>query len=172
MTKSDLILRPETAADLTDIDDLLNNCFGPGRYARTAFRLREGVEGLPDLAVVAMSGDRLVGSLRYWPVLIEKKFPALLLGPLAVHPDWRGKGCGLALMQRSLPLAAAQGHRLVVLVGDINYYNRAGFVQVPVGTLDMPGPVDLTRLLWLELCPGGSDGIKGMIGKAKRDLST
>lgn len=166
MTKSDFTIRPETAGDDRHINDLLDTAFGPGRLTRTAYRLREGVEHISSLAYVAENDNELMGSLRYWPVSVESGHEALLLGPLVIRPDWQAKGCGKALMRRTLDLATGQGHRIVVLVGDAPYYARVGFSQVPKGTLDMPGPVDLSRLLWLELAPGATAGVSGMIGKA------
>lgn len=166
MTLPTFTLRPEAARDRDHIKTLLDDVFGPGRYARTAYRLREGVRDVSELAFVAQSGDEIVGSLKYWPVRIGSEHRGLLLGPLAVHRDLRGKGCGLALMERTLPLAAEMGHRLVVLVGDLSYYGRAGFTQAPAGALELSGPVDPARLLWLELVSGASRGARGLIGKS------
>ncbi|VAW11159.1 GCN5-related N-acetyltransferase [hydrothermal vent metagenome] len=162
MTSPAFFIRPEAEDD--HIEPLLDDAFGPGRYTRTAYRLREGVAEVSELAFVAQSGGKIVGSLKYWPVRIGSGHRALLLGPLAVHRDWRGKGCGLALMQHTLPLAAQMDHRLVILVGDLPYYGRAGFTQVPTGTIQLSGPVDPVRLLWLELVSGASRDVGGLIG--------
>ena len=88
---------------------------------------------------------------------------ALLLGPLTVEPPFRERGIGRALIARALADARAQGHRLVVLVGDEPYYGRTGFKRVPQGRAVMPGPVDPERLLVAELEPGAFDGVSGLI---------
>ncbi len=165
MTKSTFTLRPQTDGDQAHIEHLADEAFGPGRFTRTAYRLREGVGEIPALAYVAQSGGKIVGSLKYWPVAIGRRHRALLLGPLVVHRHWRGGGAGLALMQRTLPLAKKLGFGLVILVGDLSYYDRAGFSQVPVGAVRFPGPVDVSRLLWLDLVPGASHGVGGMVAK-------
>jgi len=165
MTNSTFTLRPQAKGDQIHIDHLLDEAFGPGRFTRTAYRLREGVGEIGQLAYIAQSGGKIVGSLKYWPVSIGHRHRAVLLGPLAVHRDWRGGGCGLALMECTLPLARALGLGLVILVGDLSYYERVGFSQVPAGRLQFPGPVNLSRLLWLELVPGAAQGIAGSIGK-------
>ncbi len=165
MTNSAFTLRPQAKGDQIHIDQLLDEAFGPGRFTRTAYRLREGVGEIGQLAYIAQSGGKIVGSLKYWPVSIDRRHQAVLLGPLAVHPDWRGGGCGLALMECTLPLAKAFGLGLVILVGDLSYYERVGFSPVPAGRLRFPGPVNPTRLLWLELVPGASEEITGGIGK-------
>lgn len=167
-------VRPQIAADKPAISALQNRVFGPGRYAKASYRLREGVEPIDALSLVAMrEGDNtIVGSIRYWPVMIgpnasSQMDAALLLGPLAVAPEVQGKGAGLALMKESLRLAAGMGHRLVLLVGDLPYYARVGFSQVPRGRVVMPQPYDPDRLLWLPLVPGAEEDVAGAMLKAR-----
>ena len=150
------------------IDALHDLSFGPGRYVKTAYRLREGVTAIPELSFVVFAGEgaarRMVGSIRYSPVLIGGK-KGLLLGPLAMDPTVRGQGGGQKLMQVSLDIARHLKHALVVLVGDLPYYAKVGFKQVPPGRLALPGPVDKTRLLYCELSPGAFDGVEGSVEK-------
>ena len=162
MTDLPLVITPETAADSQAVEKLNDRAFGPGRFARTAYRLRERVP--PDLALsfVARVGTFLVGSNRLTPVLCGGA-PGLLLGPLAVDPAFRSRGIGEALVERSLAAAREAGHQFVVLVGDEPYYARMGFRRVPVGRLTLPGPVDLQRLLYCELCPGAFEGVSGAV---------
>jgi predicted N-acetyltransferase YhbS len=157
-----LTILPETPADAEIIERLHERTFGPGRYARTAFRIREGASHLLDLSFTARIGTLLVGSVRLTPVRIGTS-GALLLGPLTVEPPFRRRGIGLALMQRALAEARRQGHRLVVLVGDEPYYARAGFRRVAKGQARMPGPVDPTRLLVAELTEGAFAGVSGLV---------
>lgn len=157
--------RPEHAAE---IDALLDLSFGPGRYAKTAQRLREGNTAVPELCYVAFMGEgaerKLVGSLSFWPVVIGG-VDGLMLGPLAVVPQLRGQGVGINLMKRGLADAKALGYRLVILVGDEPYYVKVGFGPVPPGRLTMPGPVDPRRLLYRELDLGAFGHAHGPITK-------
>lgn len=164
------ILLPQLPADHNAIEHLLDLSFGPGRRTKTSYRLREGSTAAKDLSfVIRDPALGVVGAISYWPLAIGARgTPALLLGPLAVHPERQNLGIGLALMRESLARAKALGHRLVVLVGDAPYYNRVGFTQVPEGRLVMPGPVDPKRLLWLELAPNASAGASGLIMAAHR----
>jgi len=149
-----------TPQDEAAIEKLDERAFGPGRFARTAYRLREGVEPDYALSFVAHVGTLLVGANRMTPILIDLT-PALLLGPLTVEPAFRSQGVGEALMKRSLDAAAAAGHGLVLLVGDEDYYARAGFSRVPHGKIVMPGPVDPDRLLYHELREGAFAATSG-----------
>ncbi len=163
-------VRPQSEGHLKAVDALLDKAFGPGRFAKASYRLREGVAPVDSLSFVAeytgAPKEQLAGSIRYWPVQTGPNADgattdALLLGPLAVAPDLQGKGVGLALMEKSLDAAQAQGHRLVLLVGDLPYYQRAGFSQVPSGQVTLPQPYNPERLLWRALAPGAEEGVAG-----------
>ncbi len=162
MNDLSLTILPETSDDALAIERLHERTFGPGRYARTAYRIREGIAHRLELSFTARIGTLLVGSLRLSPVLIGET-AALLLGPLTIEPPFRERGIGGALIEHALAEAKAEGHRLVVLVGDEPYYAKAGFKRIPKGRATMPGPVDPERLLVAELVPGAFEGIGGRI---------
>lgn len=157
-----LTILPETPADAPAIERLHERTFGPGRFAKTAYRLREQAAHRPDLSFTARIGTLLVGSIWLSPVRIGET-RALLLGPLTVEPAFRERGVGQALIERALQEARAKGHRLVILVGDEAYYGKSGFKRVPPGRATMPGPVDPARLLVAELGEGAFDGVSGAI---------
>ncbi len=161
------VIRREEARDQVAADAIVADAFGPGRFAKSAYRLREGVACAPDLSFVAEEGARIVGTVRYWPVVIGGQ-AALMLGPIAIVADRQGQGIALALMQTSLAEAKRLGHRAVILVGDEPYYGRAGFARIqPVGRITMPGPVDAARLLGLSLADGALDAMTGEVRKAR-----
>jgi len=159
---TDLTILHETADDAAAIDRLHERTFGPGRYAKTAYRIREDVAHQLELSFTARIGTLLVGSVRLSPVRIGKT-AALLLGPLTVEPPFRERGIGQALIDRALAEAKSKGHRLVLLVGDEPYYAKGGFKRIAKGQVTMPGPVDPARLLVAELAPGAFDGVSGRI---------
>ncbi len=162
MSEVSLTILPETADDALGVERLHERTFGPGRYARTAFRIREGRGHLLELSFTARIGTLLVGSVRLTPICIGET-PALLLGPLTVEPPFRERGVGSALIERALKDAKAKGHRLVVLVGDEPYYAKSGFKRIAKGQVKLPGPVDPARLLVAELAPGAFEGVAGLI---------
>jgi len=162
MTDLSITILPETEDDATAIERLHERTFGPGRYARTAYRVREGIGHDLALSYTARVGTLLVGSLRLSQVRIGGT-PALLLGPLTIEPPFRDRGIGLALMQRALADAKDRGHRLVILVGDEPYYARVGFKRIPRGRVTMPGPVDPARMLYVELAEGAFGDVTGAV---------
>lgn len=153
MTSLPLTIRHEMPADAAAIERLHERAFGPGRYARTAFRLREGMPADAGLSFASHVGTFLVGSVRVTPVLAGGG-PALMLGPLTVDPAFEGRGIGAALMNHAIDAARAAGHQLILLVGDAPYYARFGFKPVRPGQLVLPGPADPARFLGLELVEG------------------
>ena len=162
MNDISVTILPETPDDAVAIERLHERTFGPGRYAKTAYRLREQVDHIRDLSFTARIGTSLVGSVWLSPVRIGES-KALLLGPLTVEPAFRERGLGLALIERALKEAARKGHRLVILVGDEPYYGKCGFKRIPKGRAIMPGPVDPARLLVAELSEGAFEGVSGQI---------
>ena len=162
MSELALTILPETAADAPAIERLHERTFGPGRFARTAFRIREGRGHVLTLSFTARIGSLLIGSVRLTPICIGEA-PALLLGPLTVEPPFRSHGVGSALVQRALSEAKSSAHKLVVLVGDEPIYAKSGFRRIPKGQVKMPGPVDPARLLVAELAAGAFDGVSGLI---------
>jgi predicted N-acetyltransferase YhbS len=162
MSEASLTILPETAGDAVAIERLHERTFGPGRYARTAFRIREGRGHTLELSFTARIGTLLVGSVRLTPICIGET-PALLLGPLTVEPPFRSHGVGTALVKRALKEADGKGHTLVMLVGDEPIYKKSGFKRIAKGQVQMPGPVDPARLLVAELKAGAFDGVKGVI---------
>ncbi len=147
------------------IEQLLDIAFGIDRRIKTSYRLREGSSPADGLSLVVRDAAvGLAGSISFWPLAIGKAgTPALLLGPLVVHPERQGIGVGLALMQEGLARAKAMGHGLVILVGDAPYYARVGFQESPEGQLILPGPVDPRRFLYVELVPGGLAAAHGLV---------
>jgi predicted N-acetyltransferase YhbS len=162
MSESSFTISPETLGDAAAIERLYERTFGPGRLAKTAYRLREGAAHRLELSFVARIGTLMIGSVRLTPIRIGI-VKALLLGPLTVEPPFRDRGIGRALIDRALGEAKAQGHSLVLLVGDEPYYGQSGFKQIPKGRAMMPGPVDPARLLVCELSNGAFADVSGPI---------
>lgn len=120
--KSELFAyRQEQPDDTATIEALHAEVFGPGRFTRSAYRLREGVPHDPKLSFVAHTGERMVASVRMTAITVAER-PALLLGPLVVLPEDEGQGAGRALVRMAVTAAQEAGHEIVVLVGDEAYY--------------------------------------------------
>ena len=158
------ILR-EKPDDSAEVEFLFDLAFAPGRTALSSYRLRDGVEAVADLSLVARDEyDVIAGAIRYWPVRVgEAGTPALLLGPVAVHPTRQGEGLGALLIAESLDRATGKG----LDAGDPG----RGRALLPALRLQPGGgesarlspPTNPDRLLARELAPGAFDGVAGMV---------
>jgi predicted N-acetyltransferase YhbS len=168
LPQSSWSIRLEIPADDARIEALNAESFGPGRFAKSAYRLREGVAPAAELSFVAVEDGVLRGSVRFWPIRVGG-VEALLLGPLAVEPEQRGRGIGIALMQAGIEAAHRGAWPCILLVGDEPYYAKVGFSRMPPGRVKFPGPVDPNRVLGLSLKPGGLLNLSGQIRRAHID---
>lgn len=168
-------VRPEKAKDRARIDELLDVCFGKDRFTKTAYRFREGVDPVPELSFVvayhnpAIEGEAgeapVAATIRYWPVALPDDSASLLLGPIAVDPQYQSDGIGNNLMNFSLQQARALGYANCILVGDAPYYNRFGFWRENTAGLQLPGWVDENRFLGLEWAEGSLKNQQGLVRK-------
>ena len=147
------IIAEESPFDAASIERVVDAAFGPGRFVKTAERLREG--SAPVAGLVARAGRELIGSVRLWPITVGGR-PAAFLGPIAVMTAWRSGRIGAALVEACVTRARSMGLSGVLLVGDAPYFGRFGFEAAPKAL--MPGPVDQRRVLWLSLDGSAGEG--------------
>ena len=165
-----ITIRRELGKDAAAREALLDLGYGAVRFSKVSHRLREGRLPAAGLAFVASDHGRLVGTVQLWDVATEDGRPALLLGPLTVHPSHRDRGVGGALMRHALAAAAKLDHQAVLLVGDTAYYERFGFSNEKTSSLRLPGRYDAHRFLALELSPSALDGASGLVHATGRQL--
>lgn len=153
-------LDDETSNDRWAIEALYDLTFAPGRKALSSYRLRDDVPAIPAFCRVVRYDDNSIGgAIRCWPIRIEDH-PALLLGPVAVHPTRQGEGLGSLMIRDVLERAAPAGWPRVLLVGDAPYYERFGFKRL--NGVVMPPPTNPDRVLGV----GTWAGIRGRVRKS------
>lgn len=161
--------RPTQAADLTAIGALHARAFGPGRFARTAYRVREGVGDLSRHCRTAWHEDVLIGAVTMTGIMIGTETGHWLLGPLAVRSGDTNKGLARRLVSDALTSIAdlERPEATVILVGDLAYYERFHFEVAPRGEIAMPGPVAPERLLIWRGPDGTRDVPSGLVKASK-----
>lgn len=162
MSSADILYLPEQPAHDAEIDLINEEAFGPGRFTRAAYKIREGGPHERSLSFVALHKGEVIGSVRMtW--IAAGKGRALLLGPLAVRPAFKNIGIGRKLVHIAVDAAREAGAGAVVLVGDAPYYGPLGFQKIPYGQIVMPRPVDPERLLAAELQEGAVAELGGYV---------
>lgn len=140
------------------IEALYDQTFGPGHFAKTAERLREHNQSLPELNRVAVQPDGdVVAVVRMWPIWIDVGGAALFVGPVAVHPRYRGQKLGLKLCKMSLDAARVSGWHGAIIIGSPEYFLPLGFIAVEAGQLVFPGPQDSRRVMRYDLAGDTAD---------------
>ncbi|WP_274627956.1 GNAT family N-acetyltransferase [Arvimicrobium flavum] len=167
MTPADVIYMPEQPAHEPEIEEINAEAFGPGRFTRAAYKIREGGPHERALSFVAIHGESVIASVKMTRVAAGEG-RALMLGPLAVKPDYKNLGIGRHLVKLAIEAAGKAGWPAVILVGDEPYYGPLGFRRIPRGQVSMPRPVDLDRLLAVEIKEGAISKLTGMIDHEDR----
>ena len=109
MTSSSFEIRLETDGDAPALSQLSAEAFGPGRFTRSAYRVREGVPPVKSLCLCGLLDRKLVGGIRFTAIRIGETEGAALLGPLVVDPAVKGQGYGKALVEEGLARARGEG---------------------------------------------------------------
>ncbi|WP_299348304.1 N-acetyltransferase [uncultured Maritalea sp.] len=144
---SALAIRLETNSDESWIEDLHDACFGPGRFARAAFRIRERFGVDERLSLVAELDGQPVATVKMSAINISDQ-NGYLLGPLATDPNRRKLGAGKALVREVVAKAfEVPSCAFVLLVGDAPYYGPLGFEPTLPERIEFPAPVDPERVL-------------------------
>src|SRR5262245_46220173 len=167
MNIADVAYLPEQPAHDPEIEHINAEAFGPGRFVRAAYKIREGGPHESALSFVAMHEGAVIASVRMTRIAAGEG-RALLLGPLAVRPSYKNLGIGRTLVRIAVEAAGKAGVGAVLLVGDEPYYGPLGFKKVRRGQLSMPRPVDLDRILAVELRPGAVAALQGMVDHEDR----
>lgn len=136
------------------VEALLDSAFGKDRHDRTAYRLREGMGMLEGLSLAAVDQEQheLLGSIQCWPIALTdekgKKHPMIMVGPVAVYPDFQREGIGRAMMTALLQEIQPNDPLPLVMIGDPEYYERFfGFSAEGTAGWTLPGPWEPSRLL-------------------------
>ena len=160
---------PINAVDPAAVEALLDRAFGRDRHNRTAYRLRDGMDSIPELSFAAIEAGALVGTIQCWPVALHGDdssiHPLVLVGPVAVEPSRQRGGLGKELVHQALDAALELDlDGAMMLIGDPEYYGRFwGFSAEGTGGWNCPGPFEPRRLLALSV-DGRPIGGTGMLG--------
>ena len=155
---------PETPAlHAASIEALYDRTFGPGHFAKTAERLREGNASLPDITRVAIESDTVIGVCRVWPVRVGlERAPALFIGPVAVSPEFQGQRLGLTITGEALEAATDAGWGAAIIIGSPRYFGELGFSIVAPDRFQFPGPQDMSRVMVRDLA-GSAERLSGEV---------
>ncbi|WP_400190787.1 GNAT family N-acetyltransferase [Hymenobacter sp. B81] len=162
----ELLIRPETAADFSAVDQVLRQAFPGSQEARlvSALRRRSGFE--PALSLVTTLAGPVVGHVLFTPIVIEgaaATTASLALAPVAVRPAFQRRGVGGRLIEAGLAAARQLGYCSVIVLGHPGYYPRFGFEPAGRWGIEAPFAVPAEAFMALELAPGALTGAAGTV---------
>jgi len=159
-------IRPEQPEDAPAIFELHLQAFAQDQESRLVDALRDEGDIDPDLSLVAVYDDNIIGHILFCPISIVSgtiETPALALATLGVHQDFQGMGLGKALTEAGLSECRRLGNRIVIVIGHPGYYPRFGFTAAKDSRITAPFPCADDVFMALPLKPGALDGIGGMV---------
>lgn len=167
----DLRIRQESEADYTEIYDLIRTAFETakvkdGDEQDFAVSLRNSDVYIPELALVAEADKKLIGHIMLTKAYVETetgKEEFLLLAPISVLIDYRDKGIGSRLIEKSFELARQMGYKAVFLCGDPAYYHRFGFKPASLFGISPWSDIPEQYVMACELVPNALEGVSGVI---------
>jgi putative acetyltransferase len=160
-----LIIRSENKQDYAAVYEVNKLAFdGRDSEPRLVEAIRQSPEYIPDLSLVAIEDDCVVGYILFSRIRIKTgtgDIPAISLAPLAVRPEYQNKGIGSALVKQGLKECTRLGHKIVIVLGHPDYYPRFGFGSAAAAGIKCPFDVPDEAWMALELQPGAMDGVVG-----------
>ncbi|MFL2886285.1 MAG: GNAT family N-acetyltransferase [Candidatus Pelagibacterales bacterium] len=144
-------IRQISNEDNDKIIKLLYKSFGPGRFARSVYRLREKNDRDTEFSYIYELNNQILSSISYYKTFLNNDINGLLLGPLAVDPEHRGKGYGVELVKYTIALIKkTMAYDFILVIGDYHYYEKFGFKKIN-NTFSFYGPVNSEKVLILPL---------------------
>ncbi len=134
----DIKIRLEQPADYHEVEMVMREAFWnrymPGCMEHyLAHIMRRSPDFVHELDFVAEVNDRIIGSVMFMKSFILGddgcRHETLSMGPIAVLPSFQCKGVGRMLIERARTEATNNGYHAILLCGNLDYYQKVGFVE-------------------------------------------
>jgi putative acetyltransferase len=138
-----VVIRAERADEHGAVAEVVGAAFGSLAEARLVEAIRESDHYIPELSLVAVVDGQVVGHVMVSHVALDDgttQRRVASLAPLAVAPEFQGRGIGSALVRAVAARADAAGEPLMVLEGSPVFYGRLGFEPSARYGIDMELP--------------------------------
>ncbi len=162
----DIELRQERPEDLAQVHDVVAAAFAQEDEAVLVDRLRGCDEFVPELSLVALDGDTIVGHVLFTRAHVvrgESRHEVLALAPVSVAPSHQRTGVGSALIDEGHRIAGGLGFRASIVLGHPEYYPRFGYSAAKEFDIGCPFPAPDEAFMALALVEGGLEGVHGIL---------
>jgi putative acetyltransferase len=163
----DVSIRPERPDDIQTIQDLVREAFGRELEADVVAKLRDSAGFIPELSLVALHDDQVVGHIMITALDFEsdsgQRVQSTILAPLAVLPSHQNQGIGGVLSRAAIERTRSAGYGSMILVGHPNYYPRFGFQPASTWGIRYATSIRDEVFMALELVPGALADAAGTV---------
>ena len=127
--------------------------------------LRNSDSFIPELSLVAVKEDKIVGYILFTKIKIENH-EEIALAPLAVLPEYQKQGIGSMLIEQGHKIAKQLGYHYSIVLGSENYYPKFGYI--PAIQYGIQAPFDVSNENFMAVKLNDTDiEIKGVVQYAK-----
>lgn len=149
-----LVIRAEQQSDYEKIRHVVTEAFrtaehSDGNEQNLVEALRKSRSFIPELSLVAVKDDELVGHIMFTKAFVNET-EVLALAPLSVLPAYQKQGIGLALIKRGHEIAKSSGYKFSVVLGHAQYYPKAGYV--PASRYGIKAPFEAADENFMAIC--------------------
>ena len=163
----ELVIRQESEADFAEVYELNKISFEHDTEAKLVDLLRKSNSFIPELSLVALVGNRVVGHILFTKIIIKDdkggENYSLALAPMSVTPHLQKQGIGGQLITHGLNKAKELGYTSVIVLGHEKYYPKFGFVPADTWKIKCPYDVPTNVFMGIELVTDGLKNVTGMV---------
>lgn len=168
---SEFIIRQEQKQDHVRVHQLIEEAFrsmaiSDHREQFLVDRLRNSDAFIPELSLVAEVSSDIIGYILLTKIFINNakvQYPSLTLAPVAVKPQYQGRGIGGGLILKAHEVAKQLGFTSITVLGHPNLYTRFGYVQSDQFSILFPFDVPARNCMIIELEPNTLESITGTV---------
>ena len=165
-----LTIRQENKNDYEEVYNVIKTAFetaehSDGNEQDLVVALRKSDNFIPELSLVAVMDNKIVGYILFTTIKIDKQ-EELALAPLGVLPEYQKKGIGSVLIQEGHKKARELGYHYSVVLGSDKYYPKFGYI--PAKEYGIVAPFDVPDENFMAIKLNDIDiEIKGIVQYAK-----
>lgn len=150
-----ITIRQELEKDRLNVYNLIKETFSQavhsdGNEHNLVERLRKSEAFIPELSLVAVVDNKIVGHILFTKLKVGKT-TQLALAPLTVAPQFQKQGIGSLLVNAGHNIAKDMGFEYSILLGYPEYYSRFGYEPSIVFNIKCPFDVPQEYFMALNL---------------------
>ena len=150
-----MLIRQETSNDYEKVYYVVKQAFASAEHSDgneqdLVVNLRESNNFIPELSLVAIDDNKIVGYILFTKIRIGK-YEELALAPLAVLPEYQKQGIGKKLIEEGHKKAKKLGYQYSIVLGSERYYPKLGYVPASQYGIKAPFEVPNENFMAIEL---------------------